>query len=193
MSCCKRSALFRSSWLSSHSMSFRSRSNADLWAQRRFPDEVFQKRFGFLCRETLGFPQNLRRHPLGIRREMVHVLAGGRVFLAYLGQLVGVEMTCQLDDGGPEPPMHKGHTPRDESAHQDVGRIAELLQDGKDLMTFSMAPPTSLDGFTRNRFRKARRGTLGGYEDDAVPSHECHRRIRVHLRVAPVNLPIAPK
>src|SRR5580698_5523574 len=152
-------------------------------------DEAFQKGFSVLGGEALGFFPGLRRHPLGIRREMVDMLSRRRVLLAYLGQLVRMEMTCQLDDGGPEPAMHEGHAPRDESAHQDVRAILELLQDRKDLMTFTVGPPTSLDGFACNRLRETRCGTLGRHEDDAMPVHECHRCLGVH--VGPASLSVS--
>src|SRR5258708_9991271 len=98
-----------------------------------------------------------------------------------------MELTSQLDHSGPKPPVNVGDASAEESANKNVGGIAKLLQNGKDLMTFGVGPPTSLDGFARNGFRQARHRTLRGYQHHAVLSHERHGRICVHSSQSPIT------
>jgi hypothetical protein len=49
----------------------------------------------------------------------------------------------------------------DKTAYQDIFRIRHCLEYRKDMMTFRMSPPASLDGLAGDRLGKPGNGAFG--------------------------------
>src|SRR5437660_4555862 len=61
--------------------------------------------------------------------------------------------------------------------------MSHRLQDGEDLVTLRMTPPTPLDGAADDHLSKARNGALTRYEDHALLSDKCQCLFGGHMLV----------
>jgi len=108
------------------------------------------------------------------------VLARGRVFLMHPGKSLGSEGALQPDQGRPQAPMHKRQLALHQAAQSEIGRLFEPLQNGEDLVTARVSPPTASYRLADDRFDQARCATTAGDQHDTVLLDERQGALGIH-------------
>ena len=122
--------------------------------------------------DSLGLRRNFGRDPLRERHDATGVATRWCVLLSNLSKLLGRETFGESNKGGPKSSMNQRDLSVDEPTHENLVRVSHRSKDSVDVMTLWMRPPAALDVFADDSFRKARCGSFGGSEYDAVLSDE---------------------